>query len=95
MRWRNVLFLASILAAASGPARGEPLLEPYKDKLFAYPAIVETSFGGDSITVPFDYQRDVVARDEKPDERTRPDYVSLDLVGEPTDLVLRAGETVR
>ena len=97
VRWSNALSVASILAAiATTPARSEPLLDPYKDELFAYPAIVESGFGGDLITVPFDYQRDVLARDEEPDERTRPEYVSLDLVQEMSDLVLRrSGETVR
>jgi hypothetical protein len=93
MRWSNALFILSILVA---PAKAEPLLAPYKDELFAYPSIVESGFGGDLISVPFDYDRDVLARDEKPDERTRPDYVSLELLGEPSKLVLRrSGETVR
>jgi hypothetical protein len=71
-------------------------LEPYKDELFSYPAIIGSDFGGDYLVVSFDHQRDVIARDEKPDEKTRAEYVSLDFPTPQTDLVLRRdGETVR
>lgn len=64
--------------------------------MFVYPAIIGTAFGGDYVTVAFDHQRDVIARDEEPDEKTRPEYVSLDFPAPEADLVLkRDGETVR
>lgn len=71
-------------------------LKPYKDELFSYPAIIGSDYGGDYATIAFDYQRDVVLRDEKPDEKTRPEYVSLDPASSQTDLTLRRdGQTVR
>jgi hypothetical protein len=78
----------------TGPAEAIRL-EPYKDELFAYPAIIGSDFGGDYVVVSFDHQRDVIARDEKPDERTRAEYVSLDFPNPESDLVLhRDGESV-
>ncbi len=86
-------FFLAMIAAASAEARQ---LEPYKDDLFAYPKIVSTAYDGDYVTVDFDYQRDVVARDDKPDEKTRQEYVSVDFPTPQADLVLkRDGETVR
>lgn len=78
----------------NGPAQAVQL-EPYKDELFSYPGIIGSDFGGDYLVVSFDHQRDVIARDEKPDEKTRAEYVSLDFPAPETDLVLRRdGETV-
>lgn len=94
-------FLAPVLAAlclamlAAAPAEAFRL-EPYKDDLFAYPAVVGSAYGNDYLTINFDYQRDVVARDEEPDEKTRPEYVSVDFPAPQRDLVLnRDGEAVR
>jgi len=84
-----------LAVVVAGPAEALQL-EPYKDELFAYPAIVDTAYDGDYLTVNFNYQRDVVARDEKPDEKTQPQYVSLEFPEPEKDLVLkRDGETIR
>lgn len=68
-------------------------LAPYKDELFRYPRILEEKYGGDFLRVEFDQKRDVVERDEKPDEKTKPDYVSLDVTPAEAELVLRDGDT--
>lgn len=90
------LALATLCLLVATTARAEAIrLEPYKDELFAYPRVIGSDFGGDYLVVSFDHQRDVIARDEKPDEKTRPEYVSLDFPKPETDLVLRRdGETV-
>lgn len=81
--------------AAAAPAEAVRL-EPYKDDLFAYPAVIGSDYGGDYVTVSFDHNRDVIARDEKPDEKTRPEYVSLEFESPQVDLVLkRDRQTVR
>jgi pimeloyl-ACP methyl ester carboxylesterase len=90
-------FTALLCLTVAAAARAETLqLAPYKDELFAYPGPTISDFGGDYVTVPFDHQRDVVARDLIPDEKTRPDYVSLDVKASEADLVLsRDGQMVR
>lgn len=64
-------------------------LAPYKDELFRYPRVLEEKYGGDFLRVEFSQQRDVIERDEKPDEKTRADYVSLDVTSAEAELVLR------
>lgn len=92
---KRLLAITAWLYLATVPAEAFQL-EPYKDDLFAYPAIIGTDLDGDYVVVSFDHQRDVIARDEIPDEKTRPEYVSLDFPTPPADLVLRRdGETVR
>ncbi len=67
-------------------------LAPYKDELFRYPEIVGEAFEGAYIKVAFDHRRDVIDRDIVPDEKTRPDYVSLEVKSTEADLVLRSGD---
>jgi len=99
MRLSTSFFIALALLCISPipTALAESLqLEPYKNDLFGYPAIVGSDYGGDFATIAFDYQRDVIARDVRPDEKTRPEYVSLDLLSLQADLVLRRdGQKVR
>jgi pimeloyl-ACP methyl ester carboxylesterase len=87
--------LLCLTVAPAAPAEALQLA-PYKDDLFRYRPPIVSDLGGDHLTVPFDHQRDVVARDEIPDERTRPEYVSLDVRASEADLVLRRdGQVVR
>ena len=88
-----VLALLCLTIAPATPAETFQL-EPYKDDLFRYPAPVAGDFGEDYVTVPFNHQRDVVARDEIPDEKTRPKYVSLDVKTSEADLLLRRDSEV-
>lgn len=88
---------ALICLAIASTATAEPLrIEPYKDDLFAYPGIIGSDYGGDYVLVSFDHQRDVIARDEIPDEKTRPEYVSLEVKASEGDFTLRRnGQSVR
>jgi dienelactone hydrolase len=71
---RAVLLMAGALGAAV-PAHAQAL-KPFKDNLFAYPAILSSE--GDAYRV-VDYrkERDIHRRDQVPERRVYPHYVSL------------------
>ena len=62
-------------------------LKPYKDELFAYPAIL--SQDGGHMVVGYDEMRDINGRDEIPERRARAKYVSTGVRGVQQDLLLR------
>lgn len=69
---------------------------PFKDRYFAYPALIASDFDG-AYRV-FDYQeiRDINGRDDIPEKRARRDYVSLSVRRHQRDLVLKtATGTIR
>lgn len=67
-----VLAAAVLTLAAAAPYR----LAPWKDELFAYPAVTESSDNGDYIRVGYSKQRDLYQRDEIPERRAWSKYVS-------------------
>ena len=79
---------SALLCLTIAPAAPAETLQlaPYKDDLFRYRPPIVSDLGGDHLTVPFDHQRDVIARDEIPDEKTRPEYVSLDVKASEADV---------
>jgi hypothetical protein len=82
------LLVAAIGATAwlcSPPAAAQQL-QPYKDGLFAYPAIL--SEAGDYLVVDYHEARDIDARDEIPERRVRGKYVSTGVRRAQQDLVL-------
>ena len=87
-----VMRLAAFLAAAclaSAVAVAEPYrLAPFKDDLFAYPAILETAQGGDFRIVEYDRDRDLLRRDVVERLQVDPRYVSLDTQAAEADLTL-------
>jgi hypothetical protein len=73
---RTALIIACVVL--SGSAAAEPLqLAPWKDELFAYPAILSEEDDGATVVVSYDIQRDLYGRDEIPEKRARPEYVEL------------------
>ena len=70
------LFAAAVLLAASLPA-GALELKASKDRLFAYPGILEQADGGAYIKVDYNETRDINQRDEIPERRVKGRYVSL------------------
>lgn len=78
-----------VTVAAFGAARLQ--LAPYKDELFKYPKVLTTGYGGDYVVVEFNQKRDVIDRDDKPDEKTKAEYVSLEVKSVEADLVLESG----
>jgi pimeloyl-ACP methyl ester carboxylesterase len=82
-------------AALPGLALGDGVtLSPYKDELFAYPAILSSSDGGAYAAVDYREMRDINGRDEIPERRVRAKYVSTGVRRVQKDLVLKtdAGE---
>ncbi|GAB4349191.1 MAG: phospholipase [Oricola sp.] len=70
----------SVLAAAvlcvARPAHAFEL-KPFKDRLFAYPGILESRDGGAYIVIDYDEMRDINRRDTTPERRVRRSYVDL------------------
>lgn len=66
-------------------------LAPYKDDLFAYPKVLESTFGGDYVRVEYIEARDIDERDEIPVKKARPEYVSLETRAVERDLTLKYG----
>ena len=93
------LFLALVTAAqlAAPSVMAEPYrLAPFKDDLFAYPAILETGFGGDLRVVEYDRERDLLRRDVVERLKVDPKYVSLDTKAAEADRTLVAdGRRIR
>jgi pimeloyl-ACP methyl ester carboxylesterase len=81
--------LFSALLAPTLPATALTL-KPYKDELFAYPAVL-SSEKGDLYRV-FDYRemRDINQRDEIPEKRVQSQYVSLGVRRVQNDLKLKS-----
>ncbi|WP_442577604.1 alpha/beta hydrolase family protein [Mesorhizobium sp. ASY16-5R] len=78
--------LAVLLVA---PASAQSL-KPFKDELFAYPAILSTGDGGAYEVVDYQEARDIDARDEVPERRVKGKYVSTGVRKVQKDLVLRS-----
>ncbi|MBX3577106.1 MAG: alpha/beta hydrolase [Rhizobiaceae bacterium] len=78
-----VLFACALPASAAG-------LKPFKDELFAYPAILSTADNGDYAVVDYNEMRDINGRDETPERRVKRKYVALGVRGVQKDLKLRA-----
>ncbi len=87
LRWfLSVLLLSFAPVAAFGEG-----LKPYKDDLFAYPAILARDDGGAYTVVDYDEMRDINQRDEIPERRVRGKYVSTGVRKVQQDLALRTG----
>lgn len=63
-------------------------LAPFKDQLFAYPAVLSQTDGGDYLVVDYKEARDINARDEVPERRVKSGYVALGVRKVQKDLVL-------
>jgi dienelactone hydrolase len=69
-------------------------LAPFKDDLFAYPALLSSGDGGAYAVVDYQEARDINERDEVPERRVKRAYVSLGVRSAQQDLKLTtsAGE---
>ena len=83
----SALFLSAPLSAA--PAAAQALvLKPYKDDLFAYPALLAGEAGSAYKVVDYREMRDINGRDEIPERRVRSTYVATGVRKVQKDLVL-------
>lgn len=71
----------------SGPAIAQTLT-PFKDDLFAYPAILSEKDGGDYRVVDYRELRDVNERDTVPERQVKKDYISLGVRSRQKELKL-------
>lgn len=69
--------LSVLMLLLLGGAASAELLRPYKDELFAYPALLGTKDGGRHVTVDYQIERDLRGRDEIPERRVKASYVDL------------------
>jgi len=90
---RSIFCFAAALLVSIGPASADFRLAPYKDDLFAYPKVLEKGQGGDFVRVEYIEKRDLDERDEVPEKKARPEYVSLDTKAVERDLTLRYGRS--
>lgn len=74
---RAALLSLAVLAFPLASPAGAQTLAPYKDDLFAYPAKLSSEDGGALITVDYREMRDINGRDQIPERRVKPAYVSL------------------
>lgn len=73
MRIAGALLALAFMAQGAGAE----LLAPHKDRLFAYPGVLESADGGAYRLLDYDEKRDIYGRDETPERRVRSQYVSL------------------
>ena len=73
MRLRALVLIAGILTATAAAA--DYRLDPWKDDLFTYPAILDTQDNGDFLVVQYDKLRDLTNRDEDPERKVKSTYV--------------------
>lgn len=69
------------------------MLAPYKDRLFGYPRILSSKYGGDYLKVQYVKSRDLYQRDAVPMKRAHPQYLSLETRRHEKDYTLREGRT--
>lgn len=85
---RRFIALLSMLLAI--PAGAQSLaLKPYKDDLFAYPAILSAEPGDVYRVVDYREMRDINGRDQIPERRVKGAYVSTGVRKAQKDLVLK------
>lgn len=72
----RALIAAVSAALAFSPATAAEL-GSFKDRLFAYPGILEQADNGAFLKVDYDKMRDIHKRDEVPERRVKGQYVSL------------------
>ena len=65
------------MLAVSAAAAESYRLAPYKDELFEYPAVLDSEDDGDFVVVEYLKERDLYGRDEIPERRALPQYVTL------------------
>jgi pimeloyl-ACP methyl ester carboxylesterase len=80
--------LFALLAFFSTPAAALTL-KPFKDELFAYPALLSSELGGSYRVVDYRELRDINARDQVPERRVHAQYVSTGVRKVQRDLVLK------
>ncbi len=80
--------LAAVAALVTAQPADADMLAPYKDGLYAYPAVLAEADGGRHVTVDYRESRDIDGRDEVPERRVWGNYVDLGVRRAQQDLVV-------
>src|SRR5260221_11343264 len=94
MRFAIAVAALLALAADASAATKKPVpyqLAPFKDELFQYQTILDRQYDGDYLFVDYNRPRDLYARDEKPGDKVKAEYVSLDVNASQRELGLKFG----
>ena len=70
------LCVAILALLGAGPSEAFEL-KPFKDRLFAYPRILDSRDGGDYLVIDYRERRDINGRDRVPEKRVNRRYVDL------------------
>ena len=71
----GILTIAGLCGAAL--ADGAIQLQPYKERLFRYPAVLDSQDDGAFVTIDYREERDIDQRDQIPERRAKGSYVSM------------------
>ena len=90
MRFTFSTFAVSLFLALSLAANAQSVtLQPFKDELFAYPALLSSEKGDLYRVVDYRELRDINERDQIPERRVKPPYFSTAVRKVQQDLVLK------
>lgn len=84
---KTLSLLPFVLAVALAAPAAALELAPYKDELFAYPAVLATADGGAYRVVDYREMRDINGRDAVPERRVKRRYISTGIRRLEKDLV--------
>ncbi|NVP55882.1 alpha/beta hydrolase [Mycoplana rhizolycopersici] len=76
LRGARLVLAAIVVSALPAVPAAAASLAPWKDELFAYPAVIESSDGGAMRVVDYQEMRDINGRDQVPERRAKAAYVS-------------------
>lgn len=83
-------FLSIVVTVAlAPPAEATDALKPFKDELFAYPAVLSSEKGDRYRVVDYRELRDINERDQVPERRVKGEYVSTAVRKVQQDLMLK------
>ncbi|MEQ1942793.1 alpha/beta hydrolase [Mesorhizobium sp. VNQ89] len=89
MTFRISLLLSGLLSLSLVDSVFALTLKPFKDELFAYPAILSSEGGGAYTVVDYNEARDINKRDQIPERRVRGNYISTGVRKAQKDLGLK------
>ncbi|MDR7031938.1 alpha/beta hydrolase [Mesorhizobium sp. BE184] len=78
-----------VTVALAPPAEATDALKPFKDELFAYPAVLSSEKGDRYRVVDYRELRDINERDQVPERRVKGEYVSTAVRKVQQDLMLK------
>ncbi|MDX3929421.1 MAG: alpha/beta hydrolase [Shinella sp.] len=87
--WLLRAIFAAFLAVPLPALAKAATLEPWKDELFSYGKVLESADGGALRVVDYDEMRDINGRDQIPERRVKPAYVSTSVKRQQQNVTLQ------